>query len=240
MFSLFKKKKSAPKVACIVPAAGSATRMAGEYGEGKQLIELCGVPLLVHTLTALQRAESIDHVVVVARQQEMPDIAQLVQEYHLSKVHSVVRGGASRLESVANGLSALPEGFAYVAVHDGARPLCTPALIDRVVEAAQLYGAALPGVAPKDTVRQQKGGVVKKELKRDELILAQTPQVFALEEFDVAMGYALTKPEEYTDDAAVYSLLGKTIAVVEGDYCNIKVTTPEDVPVAELWLEERL
>ena len=237
MFSLFKKKKAAAKVACIVPAAGAATRMRQQYGEGKQLIELRGVPLLVHTLQALERAASIDHVVVVARQEEMPAIVRLAREYGLSKVQSVVRGGESRTESVACGLRALPPGFEYVAIHDGARPLCTPELIDAVVEAAEIYGAAIPGVPPKDTVRVQKNGMVKKDLRRDELILTQTPQVFRLEEFDVALGYALTQPGDYTDDASVYGILGKSIAVVEGDYRNIKVTVPEDIPVAELLLE---
>ncbi|NLT58007.1 MAG: 2-C-methyl-D-erythritol 4-phosphate cytidylyltransferase [Clostridiales bacterium] len=236
MFSLFKKRAPEAAVACVVPAAGAGSRMGGHYGDGKQLIDIGGVPLLVHTLTALQQAELIDTVVVAARPEELPEIARLVGDFALTKVAHVVCGGASRMSSVALGMAALAPGYTHIAIHDGARPCCPPELIDAVVREALEYGAAIAALPPKDTVWREKDGRLGEELDRAALLCAQTPQVFPFDAFDAAIAYAMDQDKLCTDDASVYALLNKPVRVVPGDVRNIKVTTPEDLPVAQLFL----
>ena len=233
--AFFFKKKQQPITGCIVPAAGQGTRMQGVCEEGKQFIALNGVPMIVYTLEALEQAKSIDVVVVAAREQDIAELLRLVQDYRLTKVQHIVSGGDTRMESVAKGLAALPP-CDYVAIHDGARPLCSAALIDEVVLAAQKYGAAIPGVRPKDSLKTRLGTLVKEDLNREECIAVQTPQVFPFEEYDAALAYSIERQRVCTDDASVYAVLQKPIHIVEGDYSNLKVTTPEDVPLAELFL----
>ena len=114
----------------------------------------------------------------------------------------------------------------------GARPLCSAELIDQVVQAAHQYGAAVPGVKPKDSLKIRQGGMIREDVDRESLIAVQTPQVFPFEEYDAALGYCMEQHRTCTDDAAVYAVLQKPIHIVEGDYRNIKVTTPEDVAIA--------
>ena len=223
--AFFFRKKQTPVTACIVPAAGQGTRMQGAYEETKQLISLCGVPLIVHTLEALEQAKSIDSVVLAVREQEMAQMLRLVQEF-----------GLSRMQSVAKAMAALPP-CDFVAIHDGARPLCTPEMIDEVVQAAHRYGAAVPGVKPKDSLKTRQGGMVQEDVDRDSVVAVQTPQVFAFEEYDAALGYCLEQHRSCTDDAGVYAVLQKPVYIVGGDYRNIKVTTPEDVAIAEMFLK---
>ena len=234
--AFFFRKKQTPVTACIVPAAGQGTRMQGAYEETKQLISLCGVPLIVHTLEALEQAKSIDSVVLAVREQKMAQMLRLVQEFGLSKVCQIVAGGDTRMQSVAKAMAALPP-CDFVAIHDGARPLCTPEMIDEVVQAAHRYGAAVPGVKPKDSLKTRQGGMVQEDVDRDSVVVVQTPQVFAFEEYDAALGYCLEQHRSCTDDAGVYAVLQKPVYIVEGDYRNIKVTTPEDVAIAEMFLK---
>jgi len=210
--------------------------MQSANGARKQLITVGGLPLIVHTLHKLEQALCVDAVVVVAHPEEIQMIEQLVAEHSLTKVCNVVCGGETRMESVALGMKAIPPGYKLIAIHDGARPACPSALIDRVVEAAAKHGAAVPGLPPNDTVHKQKFKRLAGQLKREELVMAQTPQVFGLEAFDAALGYARTLSRTFTDDASVYALLQKPIHIVEGDARNIKVTTPFDIALAELFL----
>ena len=140
------------------------------------------------------------------------------------------------MESVARGLAALPP-CDYVAIHDGARPLCPPAHIDQIVRAAHTFGAAVPGLPVRDSVKTRLGLLVKEDVNRDTLVTVQTPQVFPTEEYDAVLAYALDKKLQVTDDAAVYAILQKPIHIVEGLRRNLKVTTPEDLPLAEFYLE---
>ena len=156
----------------------------------------------------------------------------------MSKVTAVVCGGSSRQESVHLGLNALPKGTKLAAVHDGARPLVSWQVIDRVVRAANTYGGAAPAIPVKDTIKVVKGGLVESTPDRASLQAVQTPQVF---DFDLLRG-ALKKAEEdkaqVTDDCSAVERLGMKIKIVEGDERNLKVTTPLDLKIAELLLEE--
>ena len=157
---------------------------------------------------------------------------------NMEKVKAVVAGGKDRPESVRLGMNALSSRVKLAAIQDGARPLITGAVIDRTVRAAHTYGAAAPGVPVKDTVKEVTGGLVVTTPDRSRLQAIQTPQVF---DFDLLRG-ALKKAEQkkaaITDDCSAVELLGMKVKIVEGDERNIKVTTPIDLKVAELFMED--
>ena len=217
----------------VIVAAGSATRMGGI---DKVMADLGGEPMIVRTVRAFQNCDAIASIVIVTREDLIRPISDLCRD--MKKVAAVVAGGKSRQESVHLGLNALPKGTKLAAVHDGARPLVSWQVIDRVVRAANTYGAAAPAIPVKDTIKVVQGGLVKETPDRSSLMAVQTPQVF---DFDLLRG-ALKKAEEdgaqVTDDCSAVERTGMRIKIVEGDERNLKVTTPMDLKIAELLLEE--
>lgn len=217
----------------VIVAAGSASRMGGI---DKVMANLGGEPMILRTVRAFQNCDAIASVVIVTREDLIRPIAGLCKD--MDKVTAVVAGGSSRQESVHLGLNALPKGTKLAAVHDGARPLISWRLIDRVVRAANTYGAAAPAIPVKDTIKVVEGGLVKDTPARSSLMAVQTPQVF---DFDLLRG-ALRKAEAdgaaVTDDCSAVERTGMKIKIVEGDERNLKVTTPMDLKIAELLLEE--
>lgn len=239
MLPLFKKIRKAvrPRCAALVVAAGSSARMGGE---NKLLCPLEGVPVLVRTLAALQVTGSVDEIIVAAREEDIVEISQLCRTYGLTKCAKVIRGGESRVHSaLLAALEASPD-MELLAVHDGARPLVTPELIDRVVTAAARCGAAAPAVAVKDTVKAAgKDGAVEETLDRERLRAVQTPQVFQAGLLKAALQSALEQEAPVTDDASAVERLGKTVFLVEGEEENLKITTPLDLIVAEAIIQTR-
>lgn len=217
----------------VIVAAGSASRMGGI---DKVMAALGGEPMIVRTVRAFQQCGAIADIVIVTRPDLIRPISALCAQ--MDKVRMVVAGGQSRQESVALGLNALPKGVELAAVHDGARPLITDAVIDRTVRAANSYGAAAPAVPVKDTIKVVRGGLVTDTPDRASLQAVQTPQVF---DFDLLRG-ALKKAAEdaaaVTDDCSAVERLGMAVKIVEGDERNLKVTTPMDLKIAEMLLEE--
>lgn len=217
----------------VIVAAGSATRMGGI---DKVMADLGGEPMIARTVRAFQNCEAIASIVIVTREDLIRPISDLCRD--MKKVAAVVAGGKSRQESVHLGLNALPKGTKLAAVHDGARPLVSWQVIDRVVRAANTYGAAAPAIPVKDTIKVVEGRLVKETPDRSSLMAVQTPQVF---DFDLLRG-ALRKAEEdgaqVTDDCSAVERTGMRIKIVEGDERNLKVTTPMDLKIAELLLEE--
>lgn len=217
----------------VIVAAGSASRMGGI---DKVMANLGGEPMIRRTVRAFQNCDAISSIVIVTREDLIRPIAGLCAD--MDKVAAVVAGGSSRQESVHLGLNALPKGTKLTAVHDGARPLISWQVIDRVVRAANTYGAAAPAIPVKDTIKVVEGGLVKETPDRSSLMAVQTPQVF---DFDLLRG-ALKKAEEdgaqVTDDCSAVERTGMKIKIVEGDEQNLKVTTPLDLKIAELLLEE--
>ena len=217
----------------VIVAAGTASRMGGI---DKVMAELDGEPMIVRTVRTFQNSDAIREIVVVTREDLILPIMRLCADF--DKVQAVICGGASRQESVQMGLNALSNKVKLVAVQDGARPLITNAVIDRAVRAAHTYGAAAPAIPVKDTIKVVKGGIAKETPDRATLQAVQTPQVF---DFDLLRG-ALKKAKEdgaeVTDDCSAVERLGMSIKIVEGDECNIKVTTPMDLKIAKLLLEE--
>ena len=228
-------RKLLPLKTCgaVIVAAGSASRMGGI---DKVMANLGGEAMIVRTVRAFQNCDAIASIVIVTREDLIQPISGLCRD--MKKVVAVVAGGSSRQESVHLGLNALPKGMKLAAVHDGARPLISWQVIDRVVRAANTYGAAAPAIPVKDTIKVVAGGLVKETPDRATLQAVQTPQVF---DFDLLRG-ALKKAEEdgtqVTDDCSAVERTGMRIKIVEGDERNLKVTTPMDLKIAELLLEE--
>lgn len=218
----------------VIVAAGSASRMGGI---DKVMAELDGEPMIVHSVRAFQNCDAIKEIVVVTRQDLIAPIMELCQEF--DKVQAVVIGGKSRPESVAIGLSALSDNAKLAAIHDGARPLITLNVIDRTVRAANSYGAAAPGIPVKDTVKRVVGGIVQETPDRSMLQAVQTPQVFDIDLLQAALEKAAADKAQITDDCSAVERLGMSVRIVEGDECNIKVTTPLDLTLAEALLEEK-
>ena len=192
--------------------------------------------MVARTVAAFQGCDAIGEIVIVTRPDLIRPISALCAG--MDKVRAVVAGGSSRQESVGLGLNALSKNVELAAIHDGARPLITEAVIDRTVRAANSYGAAAPAVPVKDTIKVVKGGLVEKTPERATLQGVQTPQVF---DFDLLRG-ALKKAKEenaaVTDDCSAVERLGMKVKIVEGDERNLKVTTPMDLKIAEMLLEE--
>ncbi len=217
----------------VIVAAGSASRMGGI---DKVMAPLNGEPMIVHTVRAFQNCDAIREIVVVTR----PDLIRTVMGFckDMDKVRAVVAGGDDRPESVRNGISALSDKVKLVAVQDGARPLVSWQVIDRTVRAANTYGAAAPAVPVKDTVKEVAGGLVVTTPDRSRLQAVQTPQVFDRDLLQVALKKAKENGAAITDDCSAVELLGMKVKIVEGDEHNIKITTPVDLKIAQLFMEE--
>ncbi len=214
----------------VIVAAGNSSRMGGI---NKQLLLIDDIPVLARTLMCFDKARSIDRIVVVAKQDNILLVNDLIREYGISKVTSIVPGGKTRQESVMNGLDQI-KNSEFVAIHDGARPFVSVKLIDKLVNDAFEYGASAPGVVPKDTVKVVDNlDFVEKTPNRETLRLIQTPQVFRTDELKLAYIRAKESGFEGTDDCSIVENMGVRVHIADGEYTNIKVTTPEDLPVAE-------
>ena len=217
----------------VIVAAGTASRMGGI---DKMMAELGGEPVVLRTLRAFQSCDAIREMVVVTRPELILPIRELCGG--LPKLRAVVAGGATRQDSVMLGLNALSQDAELAAIQDGARPLVSPALIDRVVRAANSYGAAAPALPVKDTIKTAKDGLVTETPDRSTLWAVQTPQVF---DYDLLRGALLQAQKQglsVTDDCSAVEKLGMKVKLVAGDEKNLKITTPFDLAVARLILEE--
>ena len=239
MLSFFKnvRTSSRPQCAPLVAAAGSSSRMGGV---NKLLEPLNGVPVLARTLMALQQAPQIDEIVVATREEDLMEISGLCRTYGITKCTKVVRGGESRAHSVLlAALEASPD-VKLLAVQDGARPLVTPELTDRVIDAAKRCGAAAPAIPVKDTIKAVRdGGAVERTVDRSSLRAVQTPQVFDASLLKAALQDAVENRVPITDDCSAVERLGKVVFLVEGDEENLKITTPVDLILAEAILQAR-
>ena len=217
----------------VIVAAGTASRMGGI---DKVMATLDGEPMIKRTVRAFQECEAVSEIVIVTREDLITPISELCVSY--PKVIAVVKGGSSRQESVELGLSALSKKVKLAAIQDGARPLITYEVIDRTIRAAHTYGAAAPAIPVKDTIKTVEGGIVVNTPDRAKLRAVQTPQVFDIDLLKGALVKAKQDKAEVTDDCSAVERLGMKVKMVEGDERNIKVTTPMDLKIAEMLLEE--
>jgi len=217
----------------VIVAAGTASRMGGI---DKVMAPLNGEPMIVRTVRTFQACDAVKEIVIVTREDLITKITSLCGKF--DKVQAVVVGGKDRVASVKNGLRMLSKKVKLVAVHDGARPLVSVQLIDRVVRGANSYGAAVPGLPVKDTVKEANGGIVKQTLDRSSLYAVQTPQAFDFDLLRGALDKAKLEDAQITDDASAVENMGMSVKMVVGDERNIKITTPLDLRLAEILIEE--
>ena len=218
----------------VIVAAGSAQRMGGT---DKILADLGGVPVVLHAIREFQKCDAIREIVVVTREDLLTRIMGMCA--NLDKVTAVVVGGKDRKESVWLGLNALSAKVKLAAIHDGARPLISWQVIDRAVRAANTFGAAAPAVPVKDTIKVVNGGIVKETPERKNLYAVQTPQVFDVALLRGALKKAAEEEAAITDDCSAVERMGMSVKIVEGDERNLKITTPMDLAVARMLLEEQ-
>ena len=218
-------------VSAIIVAAGQSRRMGGDTS--KQFILIDGVPVIVRTLKAFEIAERIREVVIAARQEDIPQMYALIQDYEITKVKQIITGGETRQESVFRAIAQVDENADFLAIHDGARPLIRPQEIDLAVSAAVEHGAAALGVPVKDTVKQvDADGKIVDTPERSTLWAVQTPQVFSRALY-LPAEQAGEAAAQLTDDCQLIERTGAPVYLVRGAYANLKITTPEDVFAAE-------
>ncbi len=226
-------------VHAIIVAAGASLRTKGAVK--KQFAEILGAPVIVHTLNCFIQSQKIDTIICVIAKDDIPFFNDLIKSYSLSKIETVVAGGATRQESVAAGLSYLEKHYSmddWVAVHDGARPLVTVDLIERVIAAAAESGGAIAAIPATDSLKEVVGYRVVKSIPRETTWAAQTPQVFRLGILIEAMKKASQDSFFGTDEAALVERISGTVVCVESND-NIKITTSSDLKRAEIILGSR-
>lgn len=225
-------------VTAIIPAAGCGRRMAST--QNKQYMLLRGKPVLVHTLKIFESAHEITEIIIVVREDEIDLCRSLVLEHGITKVKQVVAGGKERQHSVWNGLKYVSQQCRMVVVHDGARPLLLPATLEEALREAAIYDAVVVGVPVKDTIKVvTEDGIVMSTPSRNSLWAVQTPQIFSKDVLVKAYSEAWKRGLLATDDAALVEALRLNVKMVYGSYENIKITTPEDLVLAEAFLRGR-
>lgn len=223
----------------LIPAAGMGRRMGSD--RNKLRLTLLGKPLLAWTLLATEQATAITWIGIIGQGEDQPTWQQLVRDLHLTKPVAFILGGDSRQASVYNGLQGLPPEAEQVLIHDGARCLATPDLLNRCAAAAQKYQGLIAAVPVKDTIKivddkQQVQGTPD----RDQLWAAQTPQGFEVKALKSAHEQGRRQGWQVTDDAALFEKLNLPVHIVMGEETNLKVTTPGDLAIATLILQQRL
>jgi 2-C-methyl-D-erythritol 4-phosphate cytidylyltransferase len=231
------------KRVAVIPSAGRGARMGGSGSAGrknKNYLPIRGVPVIALTLKVFDSSPVIDSIVLVVPPGDVDFCRdEIVAEHGIGKVSHIVPGGSERQDSIRNGLAKVGHDAGIIVVHDGARCLVTGALIESAVRAAEEVGAAVTAVPVKDTIKTVRDGLVQRTLVREELRAVQTPQAFGAEILRRAYDEAYADGVLATDCAALVERLGAPVAVVPGAYENIKITTPEDLLLAERMLAAR-
>jgi 2-C-methyl-D-erythritol 4-phosphate cytidylyltransferase len=223
-------------VAALIVAAGSGTRIGGAIP--KQFIEINGKPILRYTLEKFQLCSDIEQIYVVLAAEFVDAWREIfVKEWQITKLVKAIVGGEQRYHSVWAGLQSLREDVDIVMIHDGVRPFLTSRMIGDSIIAAQKCGAAVVGLTPKDTVKCIRHDRIERTVDRQRMLLAQTPQTFTRDVIVKAYQIARQKRSFSTDDAAIVEQAGGAVAVVPGDWKNIKITSPEDLIIAKAFVE---
>jgi 2-C-methyl-D-erythritol 4-phosphate cytidylyltransferase len=230
------------KIIAIVPAAGLGRRFGS--GTNKPFQTLGGKPLIVWSLKALEAVEEICEIIPVLKSEDMEFVQRLLEEEGFSKIKRIAAGGKERQDSVYNGLKQVEDKNSIVLIHDGVRPLISTHLVEELIKQMsdairnkEKCDGIIPGVPVKDTIKETEDGFVRKTLKRGSLWAVQTPQAFPCKKILKAYEEAAKEGYYATDDAALIERYGGTVKVIMGSYANIKITTPEDLYIAEALLK---
>ena len=218
----------------VIVCAGNSTRMGGV---NKILLPLGERLVIGVTMQAFQKCESVVEIIIVARESDIPAIREEADKAGITKLKECTTGGATRQESVINGIRCISKGIQLVAIHDGARPLVKPEHIEKVIKDASVFGGATLGVPVKDTIKTVDGGLIIDTPPRSSLYITQTPQIFKRDLYFEGIDFALEHGLDFTDDCQLVEAIGGKVAMTVGDYTNIKITTPEDIKLAEVLLK---
>ena len=224
------------KTSAVIVCAGNSTRMGGV---NKLLLPLGERKVIGVTMQAFQSCESISEIIIVAREDDIPGIQAEAEAAGITKLAACTTGGSTRQESVINGIRKISKESELVAVHDGARPLVKPEHIEKVIKDASVFGGATLGVPVKDTIKTVDGGLIVDTPPRSSLYITQTPQIFKRSLYFEGIDFALEHGLDFTDDCQLVEAIGGKVAMTVGDYTNIKITTPEDIAIAEVLLKQR-
>jgi 2-C-methyl-D-erythritol 4-phosphate cytidylyltransferase len=202
-------------------------------GEDKLFAEICGAPVLAHTLAAFQDCIFIREIILVVREEKLELAAQICRSHNIGRVASIIVGGDTRLASVMNGVYAVSDKARLIAIHDGARPCVDAGVIVAALVAASESHAVAPAIAINSTLKRAKDGIVTETVGREDLYEIQTPQVFDVDLIKAALTYAAHKSIDITDDCMAVELLGLAAQLTEGARANIKITSREDLALAD-------
>ena len=220
----------------VIAAAGTSQRMGSE---DKLFMELLGVPVLAHTLIAYQNCAAINEIVIVTREESIARVNEICVKYSISKAAKVTAGGSKRLDSVINGVFAVSSGAKLIAIHDGARPCIECSDIEAAVKAAGKFNAAAPAVKVIPTIKRVINGVIIETVNREDLVEIQTPQVFDADLIKASLTKARKESVNVTDDCSAVELLGFPVRITNGSVSNIKITSMDDIVIAEAILRKR-
>jgi len=227
------------KIAAIIPAGGAGIRMGQKIP--KPYLSIASAPILVHTLRVFQESDLIDDIFLVVQEKDKAYVEKdVIHPYSLNKVRAIIPGGKERQDSIHHALPFLHSDHEIIVIHDGVRPLIDQDMLERTIDAAVKEGAVITGVPVKDTVKMiNPSGKVDITLDREKLYLIQTPQAFRKE--ILARAYEMAYKEHFygTDDASLVERLGIPVKVIRGSYENIKITTQEDLLLAEFFVQSR-
>lgn len=226
-------------ISAIIVAAGKGERMG--TAQRKQYMDLSGTPILIHSLKPFDQCPLIDQIIVVIPNGEIEFCQkQIVDPADLKTPTLLVPGGKRRQDSVFNGINAVKDNEGIVLIHDGARPLISTEMIEACIQGAHKWGACIPAIAPVDTPKQvDSEGRIVQTISRDSLRFAQTPQAFQLPIIQKAHRQSIDNGWVATDDASLVELMGQEVHIIEGQRENLKITTPEDLLLAEIFLKKR-
>ncbi|AFZ26405.1 2-C-methyl-D-erythritol 4-phosphate cytidylyltransferase [Cylindrospermum stagnale PCC 7417] len=222
----------------LIPAAGIGTRMGSD--RNKLLLKVLAQPIIAWTLLAAQAAREIDWIGIISQPSDWPDLKAILADLNLTKPVELIAGGATRQESVYNGLQALPAAAEQVLIHDGARCLATPDLLNACATAIRDCPGLIAAVAVKDTIKVvDENGIIQSTPDRRQLWAAQTPQGFNVKLLKQCHAEGVRQNWQVTDDAALFEKCGIEVRIVQGEETNLKVTTPQDLAIAEFILNSR-
>ncbi len=219
----------------VIVCAGNSTRM---NGVNKQFLQIKGIPVAGYSMKAFENSKSIAEIIVVARESDIEDMKTIAEKLSISKLSAVVAGGSTRQQSVLNGLKKVSDTTKLIAVHDGARPLVIPEFIEKTIADARIFGGAVLGVPVKDTIKVVNDNLIIDTPYRPSLYITQTPQVFKKSVYYEGMDFAMEHGLDFTDDCQLVEAVGIKVYMTNGDYKNIKITTPEDIRIAETIMED--
>ena len=232
-------KKTKFFTSAIILAAGKSERMK-EIGVPKQMIELNGIPVVVHSLLAFEKSENIHEILVVAGAAELPLYREFKKKYNITKLSLAVEGGSTRAESASHGFQKISNKAEFVLIHDAARCLISTEDIDRIVKEAYRTGAAIAAKKTTDTLkRADENGYIAETVDRALMWQAQTPQVFKKSIYEVALAMEKSKDAGITDDAMLVEQAGFRVKLVACESENMKITTKQDLAIAKILIEKK-